>query len=425
MRLTTPEVAAATGGEQIGPAIAVEGVALDSRRVSGGELFVPLRAERDGHAFIAAAMQAGAAAYLTEHGANGGPAVRVDDTLRALTALASVGRERFGGEVVGITGSVGKTTTKDLLAAALAPGLRVHANIGSYNNALGVPHTILGAPEGTDVLITELGANAPGEISDHCALARPTIGVVTRVASAHTEGFGGGLEAVARAKGELIAALPDTGVAVLNADDPRVAAMRSLTGARVVTFGEQSGEVSARVLGVDADLRPTLDVQTPWGSVEIHLGVRGAHQAVNAAATVAVGGILGVELAAMARALEAVQGPTLRMDLRRAPSGLIVLDDSYNANPASMQAALRALMSVPADRRVAVLGAMAELGSSSADEHARISRLGDELGVELLSVGAPEYGVPDFPDAAAARAALGPLGEGDAVLIKGSRRAGL
>lgn len=423
MKLTTAEVAAATGGEELGDTVTVSGVEHDSRRVSGGELFVPIRDVRDGHDFIDDAASRGAAAVLTEREGSSVPAVRVADTQAALTALAAFGRSRFGGDVVGVTGSVGKTTTKDLIAAALAPALPVHASFSSYNNVLGVPHTILGAPEETRVLVVELGANAPREIADHCEVARPTIGVVTRVVPAHTEGFGD-VDGVARAKSELVAALPASGLAVLNADDPRVAKMARLTSARVMTFG-RNGDVYARVLSVAADLRPTLEVRSPWGKITFTLGVRGEHQAANAAAAMAVGASLDVGFEAMAEALESARGPALRMDLQLGRSGMLVLDDSYNANPASMEAALRALAAIPGRRHLAVLGVMAELGELEAQEHARIGRLSHELGLEVVSVAAPGYGTPDFPDAESARVALGDLGKGDVVLVKASRRAKL
>jgi UDP-N-acetylmuramoyl-tripeptide--D-alanyl-D-alanine ligase len=424
MRLTTTDIATITGGTVLGEPVQVVGVALDSRRVRGGELFVAVRDARDGHDFIADAMRAGAGAYLTERREDAGPGVLVEDCRIALTALARWARGRLAAQVVGVTGSVGKTTTKDLIAAALAPRYAVHASVASFNNDLGVPHTLLTAPETTQVLVAELGANGPGEIAAHCALARPTVGVVTLVTPAHTEGFGD-IDAIAREKGALIAALPATGLAVLNVDDPRVAAMRTLTDAAVLTFGA-AGDVRARIVAMGPELQPIVALDTPWGSIsELPLALHGAHLVANAAAAVAVAVGMGVDLGAIAGALRSASGSPLRMDLRRGASGALVLDDSYNANPASMQAALRALAALPARRRVAVVGVMTELGERGPREHRRIAALASELGIELLAVDAPEYGVAALADADAAVAALQGLGDDDAVLVKGSRRARL
>jgi UDP-N-acetylmuramoyl-tripeptide--D-alanyl-D-alanine ligase len=424
MRLTTAQLATIVNGEQLSETVEVDGIALDSRRVQGGELFVPIKDARDGHDFIEPAMQGGAAAYLTERETDGGPGVRVRDCRAALRALAVWAREQLTGEVVGITGSVGKTTTKELIAASLAPRYSVHANIASFNNELGIPHTLMGAPRDTDVLVAEIGANSPGEIAAHCEVIRPTVGVVTRVASVHTEGFGD-IEAVAREKGALIASLPASGLAVLNQDDARVAAMRPLTEARVLTYGS-AGDVRAQVVSVSPSLQPVMDVQTPWGEINgLTLAVAGLHQVGNAAAAIAVAASLGVSLEEIAGALESVSGPPLRMDLRRGDSGALVLDDSYNANPTSMEAALRSLAALPARRRIAVLGVMTELGDEGPAEHRRIAQLAAELGIELLAVSAPEYGVSVVPDSETALKALSGLAEGDAVLVKGSRAAKL
>lgn len=424
MRLTTAQIATITGGELLGQPVEVDGLALDSRRVQGGELFAPIKDARDGHDFIEQAMRGGAAAYLTERHEDLGPGVRVADCRESLRALAGWARAQLTGEVVGITGSVGKTTTKELVAAAIAPRYRVHANIASFNNDLGIPHTLLSAAQDTEVLVAEIGANLPGEIAAHCEIIRPTVGVVTRVAPVHTEGFGD-IESVAREKGALIASLPPSGLAILNHDDARVAQMRALTDARVLSFGS-SGDIQAQIVSIGPSIQPVIDVQTPWGAISgIALAVSGVHQLGNAAAAIAVAGGLGVDLEEIANALETASGPPLRMDLRRAASGALILDDSYNANPTSMEAALRALIALPARRHIAVLGAMTELGADSPREHKRIGRLAGELGIELLAVDAPGYDVSVLPDRDAALAALSDLEEGDAVLVKGSRLARL
>ena len=399
MRFTTDEIAAAVGGATTSHGVTVDGVATDSRRVRGGELFVPLRAARDGHDFIETAVAAGAAAYLTERTppVGGAAAIRVGDAAAALRDLAAHGRGRIHAVTIAITGSVGKTTTKDLVTAVLGADRSTHASERSFNNDIGVPLTILNAPEGTEALVLEIGANAPGEIERLCRIARPTIGVVTRVDAAHTLGFGD-IDGVARAKAELVVALPASGVAVLNADDPRVARMSALTDASVMTFGrEQPADVRVTVARLDDELRAVIHAETPWGALDARLAARGEHQAMNAAAAIAVAG-------------------------RR---GLRVLDDSYNANPASVAAALHALVAVPGRRHVAVLGHMAELGPSSADEHHRMAVLAKQLGVEVIALDAPDYGVESVADIAAAIARLDELDDGDVVLVKGSRVAGL
>lgn len=425
MDLTTSEVAAAVGGRSTGPDTRVRNVATDSREVKGGELFVPLVAARDGHDFIPMALAAGAAAYLTARTPGPGVAIAVGDTAAALAQLARHTRVAMGAATIGITGSVGKTTTKDLCAAILSTRYRVHASRKSFNNHIGVPLTILNAPEGTEALVLEIGANAPGEIAGLCAIGLPTIGAVTRVAPVHTLGFGD-IEGVARAKAELVAALPADGGAVLNADDERVVAMAGASAAPVVTFGRGvRSDVGFEVLELGPDLRALARFSTPWGVLEARLAVRGAHQAYNAAAAVAVGGLLGVAPEAMADALAQAEVSGMRMELRRAPSGLAVLDDSYNASPVAVEAALAALASVPAKRRVAVLGPMAELGRLSGPEHRRVAQVGERLGVEVIAVGAPEYGVENLGSPEEVLSRLAELGEGDIVLVKGSRGAGL
>jgi len=434
VKMRTSDVAAATGGRLVGPDVTVSGAAIDSRLVAGGELFVPVVAERDGHDFVPAALAAGAAAYLTARGplptaesAGGVPAVEVDDTRRALSALGSHARDllRDGvdGRVVGVTGSVGKTSVKDLLAAALGARWRTTASVGSFNNELGVPLTLLGAPDDTQALVIEMGARGPGHVADLCAVARPSVGVVTRVAAVHTETFGT-IDDVATAKGELVAALPASGVAVLNAADPRVAAMAGRTSARVLSFGE-TGDVQATDVSLDAELRATFRLATPWGTEAVRLGARGLHMVENALAAAAAALVCEVPLDDVVTALGEAGVSRWRMELATLPSGARLLNDAYNANPVSMAAALRALAGLPARRRVAVLGLMAEIGPESDAEHLAIGELARELGVEVVAVGVAAYGGAPVADLAEAAAAVGDLGPDDAVLLKGSRVAGL
>lgn len=406
------------GGSTRAPDVAVEGASIDSRTTVPRNLFVPIVAERDGHEFVGAALAAGAAAYLTERDDDAG--IRVASTAQALLDLGLAARARLPERVVGITGSVGKTTVKDLLAAALATTYRTAASVRSFNNELGVPLTLVNAPDDTEATVIEMGARGPGHIALLCRTGRPTVGVVTVVAAAHTEMFGS-VDDVARAKSELVEALPPDGTAVLNATDERVRAMAARTQAQVLLFGGD-GDVVAHGVRLDDELRPSFRLRSPWGDTDVRLAVRGAHQVDNALAAAAAALACGAPLDAVAPGLGAAVLSPWRMQLERTPTGALVLNDAYNANPTSMAAALRSLAALPARRRIAVLGTMAELGATSDDDHRRVARLAADLGITVLAVREPSYGVDAVDDPAAA---LGPLGEGDAVLVKGSRVAGL
>ena len=424
MRLRTSEVADATGGHLAGPDVEVDGATIDSRRLRGGELFVPIVAQRDGHDFVADALAAGAGAYLTSRAPQGGTAVVVPETLAALAALGSHARGLLPDRVVGITGSVGKTSVKDLLAATLSTTWTTAASAGSHNNELGVPLTLLGADESTEAVVVEMGARFVGDVRHLCAVARPTIGVVTAVELVHTETFGT-LHDVARAKAELVEALPPHGTAVLNADEPLVAAMADRTAAAALRYGLHHGDVRAEGVTVDAELRPSFTLRSPWGDATVELAVRGRHHVGNALAAAAAALTCGVELEAVAAGLGRARLSAWRMALSRAPSGALVLNDAYNANPTSMAAALRALVELDASRHIAVLGTMAELGAASERQHADIAALAGRLGVTVVAVGEPAYGVEVVDGIERALDAVGEVGEGDAVLVKGSRVAGL
>jgi UDP-N-acetylmuramoyl-tripeptide--D-alanyl-D-alanine ligase len=441
VKLTLAEIAGVTGGQILGgaPDAAATSYSIDTRTLEPGALFVALRAERDGHDFVGDALDKGAAGALVSRAVNGGRLILVDDTAAALAGLGRAARDRLEGlPVVGITGSTGKTSTKDLAAAALGAAGPVAASPVSFNNEIGVPLTLLSAPEGAVAVVAEMGARGVGHIATLAAVARPTIGVITNIGMAHAEFFGS-REEVARAKGELLEALPAGGHAVLCADDDMTPGLRGRTGATVLTVGAAAG-ADLRVSGVrlDDDLRPAFHLDTPWGAVDVPpLPVRGAHQAGNAAFAVAVAGIAGVPLVDAAAGLAGTVGSPLRMDLRRSAAGLLVLNDSYNANPTSMAAAVDALAGLGASgRRFAVLGPMAELGPHSAGEHQRLGALVAEAGVELLvAVGATELAdgarsagaeTIEVDTAEAALAALAPrLQAGDAVLVKASRVSGL
>jgi UDP-N-acetylmuramoyl-tripeptide--D-alanyl-D-alanine ligase len=427
MRFRVTELADALGGQVIGPDITVDGLAIDSRLLRPGALFAAVRGERDGHDFVEAAGRSGAAAVLVERmdpeAVGSMSAVQVASVDDALGALARLARSRLPDRVVGITGSVGKTTTKDLLASVLAQRFRTAASEKSFNNELGVPLTLANAPDDTEAAVIEMGARGHGHISLLCELARPTVGVVTLVAAVHSE-FMGGLDRIMEAKRELIESLPSSGVAVLNADDPRVAAMASSTSARVLSFGS-GGDVRAEQVRLDDDLHPSFELVVAGERLEVRLGVRGEHNVTNALAAAAAAVALGVPLDAIAAGLAAPVLSPWRMELHRAPSGAVVLNDAYNANPTSMAAALRSLAALDGERRVAVVGYMAELGSDERSEHEQVARLAASLGVDVIAVGTDLYGVDPVPDVDAALAALGPIGSGDVVLVKASRMAGL
>ncbi len=412
------------GGTVSGPDVEVDGACIDSRLVRGGELFVAIRAARDGHDFIDTALHAGAAAWMGSDPYRPGTGIVVGDSAVALSRLATAARDRLPGRVVGITGSVGKTSTKDLLAAALARRFRVSASPKSFNNELGVPLTLLNAPDGVEAVVVEMGARGPGHVAALCAVARPAVGVVTTVGLSHAAFFGT-VEDVARAKGELVEALPASGTAVLNADVPLVAAMSGRASARVLTFGIGTGDVRAEEVALDDDLRPSFRLCSPWGEIRVALQVRGHHQVANALAAAAAALACDTGIEDVAAGLGDARLSPWRMQLERSASGALILNDAYNANPLSAEAALRALAALPVARHTALLGAMAELGDVSPAEHARIGALAAELGIRVIAVDAPGYGGEQAGGAADALDRLGRVGADDAVLVKASRSAGL
>jgi UDP-N-acetylmuramoyl-tripeptide--D-alanyl-D-alanine ligase len=276
MQFDLEDLASAVDGTLVGASAIVDGVDIDSRRLRPGSLFVALVAERDGHDYLEAAEKAGASAALVtdaDRVPDGMSAVVVDDAEDALARLGSLARTRMDDRVVAVTGSVGKTSVKDLAAAAIGAGLAVHASERSFNNEIGVPLTLANTPEGTEAVVVEMGARGAGHIADLCVIAQPTVGVVTAVAQAHTELFGT-IDDVARAKGELVEALPKSGIAVLNADDHRVAAMTERCAARVLTYGVDAGAVRAMDIVLDDELRPSFTLETPWGRAPVRLAAR-------------------------------------------------------------------------------------------------------------------------------------------------------
>lgn len=428
MQLVASEVAAAVSGELRGPDVILHGAGIDSRTISPGALFVPVVAERDGHDFVRAALKAGAGAYLSERAdlsdlGESETEILVSSTTDALAGLARTCRSPLTIPVIGITGSVGKTSTKDLAAAALGSTCLVAASERSFNNELGVPLTVLNAPDEVDVLVVEMGARGQGHIAALCEIAQPTIGVVTTVVAAHTSEFADEA-AIARAKGELIEALPSTGTAVLAADVASVRAMARRTTASVLHFG-RGGDVWAEKVRLDEDLRLRFVLHSPWGEADVALQVRGEHQVDNALAAASIALLCDVPVEAVVAGLAEAELSPWRMELHRTPAGARILNDAYNANPTSMAAALRSLAALPVRRHIAVLGTMAELGSRSPQAHRDIGELADSLGVQVLAVDAAAYGARNLADLDSVLEALGKLGPDDAVLLKGSRVAGL
>ena len=453
--LTLAEVVGLTGGAVRGGDTAlgdvVDEVVTDSREAATGALFVAIRGERhDGHDHIDAALTAGATAVLAsrpptpagEDARRSERIVYVADTLAALTLLAGAVRDRVDPVVVAITGSVGKTTTKDLTAAAIASSRATAAAPRSFNNEFGVPLTCLSIERTTEVLVVEVGARGIGHIRSLMPVVRPDVAVVTAVAGAHLEQFGD-IDAVAAAKGELVEALGADGVAVLNVDDRRVAAMSARTSARVLAFGRgTSADVRASDVRLDRLGRPRFVVHTPWGQADVALPLAGEHQVTNALAALAAAGAVDVPLEAAAAALADARVSHWRSQVLEV-DGVVVLHDAYNANPTSVRAALRTLVSIArpdTGRTWAVLGVMAELGAGSDHEHELIGRDCVRLNVDRLVVvgraarrivdGADLEGLfgddrwlVDDPDEALA-ILRSHVRSGDVVLVKGSRVAG-
>lgn len=452
--LTAEQLADVVGGflldDDTGTA-GVDDVVIDSRRAQPGALFVALPgAHTDGHAHLADAAARGASGCLVAEqrvlASDGEPEVVlpaglativVDDPADALLALGRWVRETVDPRVVAITGSSGKTSTKDLIATAAGAGRAVVANDGSYNNDLGVPLTCCKLRFTSEVLVAEVGARGIGHVASLAELLAPDIAVVTTISGAHLELFGD-LDTVALAKGELVEALQPDGMAVLNADDRRVAALADRTSARVVTYGVHAdAHWRAEDVRLDALARPTFKVR----GQRVSLRMPGEHNVGNALAALAVADLLGVGLNTAATALGTAALSRWRMELVRTRRGVTVLNDAYNANPASMSAALRTLARMgQGGRRWAVLGQMAELGATAREEHDRIGRLAARLGIDGLVVVGNQAGA--IGRGAEAEGGHGErfvveqteqavtlladrLAPGDVVLVKASRAAGL
>ncbi|WP_055556330.1 UDP-N-acetylmuramoyl-tripeptide--D-alanyl-D-alanine ligase [Streptomyces sp. NBRC 110028] len=457
--LSLTEITGLVGGQPHDipdPDLKVTGpVVIDSREVRPGSLFAALPGERvDGHDYARGAVEAGAVAVLATRPVSAPdapvPSIVVPDVVAAMGALARAAVERLGTTVVALTGSAGKTSTKDLIAQLLqrhGPTVWTH---GSFNNEIGLPLTALRADTTTRHLVLEMGARGKGHIRYLTDLTPPRIGLVLNVGTAHIGEFGGRAQ-IAEAKGELVEALPsaeDGGVAVLNADDPLVRAMASRTKARTVLFGEaEDADVRASNVRLADGGRPAFTLHTPTGCGDVTMRLYGEHHVSNALAAAAVAHETGMSVDEIAVALsEAGQLSRWRMEVTERSDGVTVVNDAYNANPESMRAALRALAAMgaatPGRRTWAVLGPMAELGDESLAEHDAVGRLAVRLNVsKLVAVGGREAAWLDMgaknegswgeesvhvSDVRAAVDLLrSELRPGDVVLVKASRSVGL
>ena len=444
--MTVGEICAVVGGvcHEVDVATWVTDVVVDSREAAPGAMFVAIAGERaDGHAFASQARKSGACVTLSARVIDG-PCLVVDDPVHALGRLAHwVRTHRLTCTVVAITGSSGKTSTKDLVAQVLSRSGRTVAAAGSFNTEVGVPLTILRADETTEYLVLEMGMRGDGHIRYLCEIATPSVGVLINIGSAHL-GMLGSVGAIARAKGEILEGLPTDGVAIVNGDDAAVMEQASRTAATVMTFGVgPSCDVRATDLRLDDRACPAFTLHHGDRAVPVALLLRGEHSAHNALAAAAVGVTLKVPIESIAAALGASMPQSKwRMEVRESEEGWIIVNDAYNANPDSMRAGLEVLASMSTGHRSwAVLGEMKELGETAEAEHEAIGRLVGDLGITRL-VGIGEGARPmerackaegsflteatwvATPDEAITllRSELSP---GDVVLVKASRSIGL
>jgi UDP-N-acetylmuramoyl-tripeptide--D-alanyl-D-alanine ligase len=453
LTVSVDRILAVTGGELLAgsPDKIANGLCLDSRDVGPGCLFVALPGERtDGHDFLASAVSGGARVLLVTRGAEElvdvselaeareVAIVRVADALKAVQDFATYHRSRLHCEVLGVTGSSGKTTTKDFVDAVLSTQLRVVSTQGNRNNELGVPLTILRAGAETDVLVVEMGMRGIGQIARLCEIAAPTLGLLTNIGTSHIELLGS-QEAVADAKGELVRALPASGAAFLNGDDMYSDTIAGTSVAPVTLFGLSARcAVRAENVELDAESRASFDLVSPDATARVTLPLPGRHNVYNALAAAAVGLRVGIAAENIALGLSSATLSGMRMQVIDSSSGVTVINDAYNANPVSMRAAIDTLASMqPSGRRVAVLGDMAELGSLTELAHFQMGEAVARSPIDVLftvgprarriaegalAEGMPAESVQSFADAEMAGPAVASRVErGDVVLVKASR----
>ena len=451
MRWTIAQMAGAVlarAGAGLDPLARLAGVSIDSRTVHPGELFVAIHGPRhDGHDHVAAALERGAVAALVAAQKVGGypDAIRakcvvVDDTFVALKQFARAVREAWGGKIAGVTGSVGKTTTKEILAALLGARFRTLKSEGNFNNEYGLPLTLFRLDETHQAAVLEMGMSRRGELARLAEIARPDVGVVTRVAPAHLEFFAS-VDEIALAKRELIEGLKGKdSTAVLNADDPRVAAFAAYAPGRVLTYGiENSAFFMAGNIEDRGALGTTFDYVSPQGRVRLELALPGRHVIANALASLAAASVWGIGIAEARVVLPGLRPPSMRGELLRLTDGAALINDSYNSSPAALQAMTSLLAATPGfRRRILAAGEMRELGRTSAELHreagafaARTGAIDWVIGVEgdaaqliqgAVSAGIPQEQVRYFGSSADAADFLsGWLQPGDLLLVKGSR----
>lgn len=435
------EVVAACRGELVaGDAnTRITGVSTDTRTLQPGDLFVALTGENsDGHKFLADALAKGAAGVVVSRKVESQClTIRVADTLTALGDLAAFYRSKFQPVVVAVTGSVGKTTTKEMIAAVAAAKGPVLKNEGNFNNEIGLPLTLLNLSRRHKTAVVEMAMRGAGQIDYLAGIAKPQIGVITNIHMVHIELLGT-IDAIADAKGELLDHLPADGTAVLNADDAYFEYLRRRASCRVVSFGESAGaDVRAISSGIDSKGCCHFEVRTPTGAFDVHVPVPGEHNIKDALAAIAVGEELGIDHESTRAALAGFKAPEKRSNVIPARRGYVVIDDTYNAGPASVRSAVRTLTMMEGDRKIAVLGDMLELGEHAIEAHLEIGRAVKDCGVDLLIVvgelakliarGAIDAGMPiaavaEFEDSAqAAKEVPAKVRERDVVLVKGSR----
>jgi UDP-N-acetylmuramoyl-tripeptide--D-alanyl-D-alanine ligase len=439
MNRTLADFARACGGELGGADRAYTGVSSDTRTIKAGELFVALRGPKfNANEFVGAAATAGAAGAVVDTRTDKSlTQILVGDTLEALTVTSAAWRKGFDLPVVGVAGSNGKTTVKEMVAAILGRAGLTLATRGSLNNHIGVPLTLHRLESAHKYAVIEIGANHPGEVATLTKLACPTVGLITNAGAEHLEGFGS-IEGAARAEGELVAELPPGATAVLNADDEFLELWRGMTSAKVVTFGlAPVADYTARRMqtSIGADGFVTrFELWTPQGSTQVELQLAGRHNVVNALAAAAAAMSAGASLDHIGEGLATMRPVPGRLQLKSAPSGAWIVDDTYNANPSSMKAGLEVLAAVDA-RRWFVMGDMGELGDFAPDSHREVGRFAREQRVDRLfatgkhsQLAVESFGPGGewFADAEAlARAVNADISRDVCVLVKGSRSARL
>jgi len=453
--LTVEEIAGCTRGILVNgsPELKVRGIGIDSRNIADGDMFIPLRGRTDGHAYIGDALRNGASGYLVEKGVGDRGkltglkgtqyVIEVEDSLKALQDIAAYHRTRLSAKVIGVTGSTGKTTTKDMLNCILTRKLNVVSTDKNYNNEIGVPLTILKADENAKVLVIEMAMRGIGQIKELAEIAKPDVGVVTNIGQAHMELLGSE-EMIAQAKAELIEAIPENGVVVLNADDLWTPNISKSARARIVSYGITSGDIRGSEIVVDDLGRASfrLNVYDDAIGYIVRLAVPGRHNVYNALAASTAALQAGLSIDDVRIGIADCRATAMRMEIFATDDNVVILNDAYNANPTSMQAALSTLMDIATEgRHIAVLGDMLELGNISSEAHKQIGEIVASLGVSILVAVGPESqimadsavkaGMP--PKAVIAcensRTAAQVLKQlvtiGDVVLVKASRGVGL